>query len=121
MSVILPFAALPAIESQKLGYFSVPVGTLQRLPQLIEPTLPSALACEKVKADLAGINAEGATMRGCDLSGATWHRANLTRCDLRGSDLSSLDPANVELQGAQIGWQQAVQLVTVLGLDVLPE
>ena len=49
---------------------------------------------------------------------ATWSRADLTRCDLRGSDLSSLDPLEVQLNGAIIDWNQAVVVAANLGLDV---
>jgi fluoroquinolone resistance protein len=73
------------------------------------------------EADLTGVRAGGATLRDLDLAGATFHGADLSRADLRGSDLTDLDPAAVELRGATIGWQQAVQLASALGLEVILE
>ena len=73
------------------------------------------------EADLTGVKAVGATLRDCDLTGAWLHHADLTRADLRGSDLATLDPSIVSLAGAQVRWQQAVQIATALGLDVVDE
>jgi len=68
--------------------------------------------------DLTGARCAGATLRDLDLSGAWLHSADLSRADLRGSDLSSVDPLTTELKRAVITWEQAVVLITTLGLDV---
>lgn len=73
------------------------------------------------EADLTGAQLDDGIVRDCDTSGVTWHRARLERCDLRGSDLSSLDPATVELAGARVTIDQAVQVAEALGLDVRPD
>lgn len=72
------------------------------------------------EADLTGTRFDGATVTGVDLSGASLSRTSWTGCDLRGSDLSSLDPADAEVRGAVITWEQAVSVATSLGLDVRP-
>jgi len=65
------------------------------------------------------VRAEGTTLRDLDLSGASFRAANFTGADLRGSDLTDLDPSSAQLRGARVTWQQAVQLTTSLGLDVV--
>jgi uncharacterized protein YjbI with pentapeptide repeats len=73
------------------------------------------------EADLTAARCDGATVVGVDLSGAWLDKVNFERCDLRRSDLSTLDPATVNLRGAIIGWEQAIVLVTAMGLDVRPD
>lgn len=72
-------------------------------------------------ADLTDARCEGAALRQVDLAGASMMGANLSGCDLRGSDLSSLDPTAVRLRNAIIDWQQALQVVAALGLEVRPD
>ncbi len=73
------------------------------------------------EADLTGVRADGGSIRDCDMSGAWLHGANLTDCDLRGSDLGALEPDRTELRGAIITVDQAITIVTALGLDVRAE
>jgi uncharacterized protein YjbI with pentapeptide repeats len=73
------------------------------------------------EADLTGARFDDGTLADCDLTGASTRATSLVGCDLRGSDLSTIDPATVDLRGAIVGWQQAVQLATSLGLDVRPD
>lgn len=70
------------------------------------------------EADLTGARLEEASVTDVDLSGAQLHSANFIRCDLRGSDLSSLDPLTAHLGQATVSLEQAVVLVTALGLNV---
>jgi uncharacterized protein YjbI with pentapeptide repeats len=73
------------------------------------------------EADLTGARLDGAVLAGCDLTGASTRSTSFVGCDLRGSDLSTIDPTAADLRGALVGWEQAVQLVTSLGLDVRPD
>ena len=73
------------------------------------------------EADLNGARFDGATVVGVDLSGAWLDKVNFERCDLRRSDLSTLDPATVNLRSAIIGWDQAIVIATAMGLDVRPD
>jgi uncharacterized protein YjbI with pentapeptide repeats len=72
------------------------------------------------EADMTGLRAHGASLRRLDLGGAWLHKSDLSGADLRGSDLSDVDPTALELKGAIIDAEQAMQLVTGLGLDVRP-
>ena len=73
------------------------------------------------EADLAGVKCQGASLRDVDLSGASLDGANFTDSDLRGSDLSAVEPEHVVLTGAIITLNQAVVLITSMGLDVRVE
>jgi fluoroquinolone resistance protein len=67
---------------------------------------------------MTGAKCQGAVLREVDLSGARLRGADFTGCDLRGSDLSALEPESMELAGAIITADQAVQVAIALGLDV---
>lgn len=57
-----------------------------------------------------------------DVTAAQWlHGADLSVRDLRGSDLSSLEPAKVDLPAAGMTIALAIDLTAALGLDVQPE
>jgi fluoroquinolone resistance protein len=73
------------------------------------------------EADLTGANCEGASIRDCDLTSAWLGGARLASCDLRGSDLSGIELDPSAMQGTIITYQQAIALVSALGLDVEPE
>ena len=72
------------------------------------------------EADLTRACCDGAELRNVDLSGASVQGATFAAADLRGSDLSAFDPVATELPGAIVDWEQAIVLVTALGLDVRP-
>jgi fluoroquinolone resistance protein len=71
--------------------------------------------------DMTGTRCAGAKLNHLDLSGAWLHRSDFTGADLRGSDLPDLDPATVELAGAIVGPQQAIQIAAGLGLTIDPD
>jgi uncharacterized protein YjbI with pentapeptide repeats len=73
------------------------------------------------EADLTGIKAAGAVLRGLDLSGAWTGKADFRGADLRGSDLSSFDLDSTDLRSAIITVDQTVVVATRMGLDVRAE
>ena len=73
------------------------------------------------EADLTGVRCEDGVLRDVDLAGASLRGARLSRCDLRGSDLGALDPADAQLAGAIITYEQAIAIAVAMGLDVRAE
>ena len=70
------------------------------------------------EADLTGARFEGSTVRETDLSGAWMRGASFHGTDLRGSDLSALDPRQCDVVDALIDVEQAMVLVTTMGLRI---
>ena len=70
--------------------------------------------------DLTRARCARASFLGCDLSGSSFEGADLTDAVLTGSDLTGLDPRTTKLAGAVVDSRQAEQIVTALGLTVVP-
>jgi hypothetical protein len=62
-----------------------------------------------LRTDLSEVTTKGAVFSEC------------SRADLRGSDVSAIEPDTVELHGAVVDFEQAVQSARALGLEVLPQ
>ena len=76
--------------------------------------------CQMQETSFAGADLTGTIFRNCDLSRADMLGAVMTGVDLRGSNLSGMQIGVKELKGVIIEPQQAIDLITLLGVIVRP-
>ncbi|MFF7410527.1 pentapeptide repeat-containing protein [Streptomyces lydicus] len=72
------------------------------------------------EADLGGVDFRDCTLEDCRLAEANLRAADFTGADLRGADLGELTIAiAAQFRGAVISPDQAAQICTALGLNVM--
>lgn len=77
--------------------------------------------CALQEASFEGANLAGAVFARCDLSGADLRNTNLAGADLRGSTLAGIRVNAKDLKGAIVDAAQAVELIGLFGVKVLPD